>query len=63
MDKVILQKPELVLADYTYRHEFYFQRLAPTMKWFVTYKNQIIAVDQFQNDLKEWIDIAYPKAQ
>jgi stalled ribosome rescue protein Dom34 len=63
MEKVILQSPELVAAEFIYREEFYFQRLTSTMKWYVTYKNQIIAQGQYRNDLTEWIDITYPKTQ
>jgi hypothetical protein len=61
METVIHQSPEMVASDFLYREEFYFQRLTSTMKWYVTYKNQIIATSAYRNDLTEWIDITYPK--
>lgn len=61
MEKVIYQHPEMVADEFLYREEFNFQRLTSTMKWYVTYKNQIIAHGMYRNDLTEWIDINYPK--
>ena len=59
-ENVILQSDEMISDSYTYREEFYFQRMNKDYKWYVTYKNQIIAHGQYQNDLKEWVDVTYP---
>lgn len=60
MDAVILQNEEMITEVFLYRGEFYFQRLTKDHRWYVTYKNQIIAHGQYRNDLTEWIDTTYP---
>lgn len=61
MEKVIYQNPEMVVSDFIYKEEFYFQRLLKDQRWYVTYKNQIIAHGMYRNDLQEWIDSTYPE--
>jgi hypothetical protein len=60
---VVLQSPEMIDDSYTYRGEFYFQRMTKDHRWYVTHKNFIIAHGQYRNDLTEWIDIAYPQVK
>jgi len=60
-DPVVLQSPDMIVTTYTYREEFIFQRMLKDQKWYVTYKNYIIAHGMYRNDLEEWIDTAYPK--
>jgi hypothetical protein len=61
--EIKLQNPEMVDDSFVYRDEFYFQRLSKDLKWYVTYQNQIIAHDQYRNDLKEWVDVTYFKKE
>jgi hypothetical protein len=61
--KIVYQHPEMVSDEFVYREEFNFQRLTKDQRWYVTYQNVIIAHGTYRNDLTEWIDIAYPKAQ
>lgn len=59
--KIIHQTEHMVHASYMYRDEFYFQLLMKDFRWYVTYKNQIIAHSSFRSDLEEWINKTYPK--
>lgn len=61
MENVKHMTPDMVVSEFIYRDEFFFQRLLKDHKWYVTYKNQIIAHGMYRNDLQEWIDITYPK--
>lgn len=60
-DPVILQYADMIVSTYTYREKFIFQRMLKDQRWYVTYKNHIIACGIYRHDLEEWIDITYPK--
>lgn len=59
-EPIIKQSSEMIVEEYDYKTHFHFQRMQKDGRWYVTYKNQIIAWDQYRNDLQEWIDINYP---
>ena len=59
IDPIILQSPDMVVTTYTYKSEFVFQRLLKDQKWYVTYKNHIIAHGMYRHDLEEWIESVY----
>lgn len=61
INPVILQSPDMIVTTYIYREYFVFQRMLKDQKWYVTYKNCIIAHGAYRHDLEEWIDITYPK--
>lgn len=57
---IILQSLEMIVSTHIYRDEFLFQRMQKDHRWYVTYKNYIIAYGVYRHDLEEWIDIYYP---
>lgn len=54
--------PDMIVEQYDYRG-FTFQRMQRDRMWYVCYANQLVNWGQYQNDLKEWVDIQYQNKQ
>lgn len=58
-EQIIKQNIDMIVEEYDYKTHFHFQRMQKDGKWYVTFKNQIVAWGQYRNDLEEWIDVNY----